>query len=421
LLLVSSDLLSTNYYVDSKFGSDLNVGLSHSAPFQTINRLKSQSFLPGDSILFKCGSRWREEFVIDFSGTLNDPIFIGSYGEGEKPIIIGSEKISANWERDDEKIWMTQLATKPKCIWLVINNEIQWGVEQQMYTALNNKYSYYWELGNLYVNFGESLPSEYASVEYSVREFGIIGGWYGESSNYVTIHNLEVRFTANANIRSVGGVGWKITSCKLHHSGNSDESDGQGIQYEGREGYFSNNIIYENGQHGIFLSSFGNTDVRNNIVENNIIHNNYHTSIDLMNDGGSHNSHINTIIRNNRIYNSKIFNGKEIGIQALGYNNGWIKNVVINHNLIYHMKGIGISIMNNSDSIFIHNNTIFDTESACINIDNSNSYVELLNNIGCNNEYYAVIFIHNPTNKRINNNVWFTEKLPSVSKPNISL
>ena len=192
LLLLSSNLLSTNYYVDSKFGNDLNTGLSSSDPFQTIKRVRSLSLIPGDSILFKCGSKWREEFVIDFSGTLNDPIYIGSYGYGNKPLIMGSEKVSSIWERIDKDIWMAEITSKPKCIWLINNNEIHWGIEEQHLRYLKNKFSYFWEPGKLYVNFGESMPSDYDSIEYSVREFGIIGGWYGETGNYVTFDNLEI-------------------------------------------------------------------------------------------------------------------------------------------------------------------------------------------------------------------------------------
>ncbi len=45
---------NTTYYVDASLGSDANDGLTESGAWQTISRVNSGGFLPGDQILFKC-------------------------------------------------------------------------------------------------------------------------------------------------------------------------------------------------------------------------------------------------------------------------------------------------------------------------------------------------------------------------------
>ena len=128
-----------------------------------------------------------------------------------------------------------------------------------------------------------------------------------------------------------------------------------------------------------------------------------------MNDGGGENSLSNVTIRKNRIFDTNDFIGNEIGIQTLGYGEGTVKNIEIHHNILYNIIGIGISVMQNSDSIYVHNNAIVNTSSACININNADLYSEVINNISQNSNYYAVGFLHSKENKFIDNNIWYSE------------
>ena len=51
LCLLISLSNATVYYVDSELGSDLNTGTSAEQPWQTLVKINSTTFLPGDSIL----------------------------------------------------------------------------------------------------------------------------------------------------------------------------------------------------------------------------------------------------------------------------------------------------------------------------------------------------------------------------------
>jgi len=77
------------YYISSSQGNDLNNGLSVQSPFQSIEKLNSMQFNPGDSIYFKSGDYWEGMFWLNGSGTFTQPIVVDVYGGNNRPIING--------------------------------------------------------------------------------------------------------------------------------------------------------------------------------------------------------------------------------------------------------------------------------------------------------------------------------------------
>jgi len=83
---------ATTYYVSESSGDDSWTGRApspaggRSGPWKTLGQA-STHYDPGDRILLKCGDTWNEELHPLGSGTPTDPIVIGSYGTGNKPII----------------------------------------------------------------------------------------------------------------------------------------------------------------------------------------------------------------------------------------------------------------------------------------------------------------------------------------------
>jgi hypothetical protein len=79
------------YYVSQSSGDDARDGQAAApqgtrGPWKTLARA-SVEYIPGDRILLKCGDTWDEELRPRGSGTPSQPITIGSYGEGGKPVI----------------------------------------------------------------------------------------------------------------------------------------------------------------------------------------------------------------------------------------------------------------------------------------------------------------------------------------------
>jgi hypothetical protein len=110
LALSLHTVLATNYYV-SPTGSDANNGTSEATAWQTIDRVNQSAFTfqPGDKILFQRGGTFRGELILGVSGTPAQPVTVGAYGNGNKPVIKGSVLVSG-WSNYQGNIWMADVA-----------------------------------------------------------------------------------------------------------------------------------------------------------------------------------------------------------------------------------------------------------------------------------------------------------------------
>lgn len=94
----------STYYIDNVNGNDNFGGLSAVQPKKNY---KSINIIPGDTVLFRRGSFYREKLEIAM-GTDVDPITYGAYGEGEAPTFCGSTDVSdpSDWvETETENVW----------------------------------------------------------------------------------------------------------------------------------------------------------------------------------------------------------------------------------------------------------------------------------------------------------------------------
>ncbi len=86
-VLANVALGQATYYVRNG-GDDAKDGRSDRTAFATLSRIHSVSLTPGDSVLFKRGSRWCETLnIANASGTKQKPIVYGAYGTGDLPVI----------------------------------------------------------------------------------------------------------------------------------------------------------------------------------------------------------------------------------------------------------------------------------------------------------------------------------------------
>jgi len=108
LIIISIFLLgnakSQVYYVSSSLGNDQNDGLSIQSPFQSIEKLNSMVFSPGDSINFKSGDYWEGMFWLKGSGVSNNSIVVDIYGGVGKATINGNGYQSCILIYNDEYI-----------------------------------------------------------------------------------------------------------------------------------------------------------------------------------------------------------------------------------------------------------------------------------------------------------------------------
>jgi parallel beta-helix repeat protein len=81
--------LNTTYYVDATGGADSNAGTSQAAPWKTLAKVNATTFSQGDKILLRAGQQWVEQLKPKGSGVSGNPITIGAYGDGPRPIVDG--------------------------------------------------------------------------------------------------------------------------------------------------------------------------------------------------------------------------------------------------------------------------------------------------------------------------------------------
>ncbi len=77
-------------YFVSPSGNDLNNGTSSSTPWQTIQKVNAQNFVPGDQVLFEGGKVFTGNLTVNCSGVSGSYIKFASYGAGKAYINGGS-------------------------------------------------------------------------------------------------------------------------------------------------------------------------------------------------------------------------------------------------------------------------------------------------------------------------------------------
>lgn len=93
---------SKTSYVSNE-GNDLAAGTEESTAWESLSRVNSEHFIPGDKILFRRGDEWKDQTLFpQGNGSEGSYIKIGSYGSGEIP------KISTNGKAQDALCFYNQ-------------------------------------------------------------------------------------------------------------------------------------------------------------------------------------------------------------------------------------------------------------------------------------------------------------------------
>ena len=403
----------TTFYVDATNGSDANSGQVITAAWKTIDKVNQQSFVSGDSILFRKGEIWsgKRLYIESISATQNNNVVFGAYGIGAKPIISSVVPQSHNWVSASGNIWKATDPPTDNPERMLIN-----GIERlraNIYNELDGN-TYYWlfdTIGDLYI-YSVANPNSFL-IEYStdfplivgaanhvtIRDIDIQGGWTGiyintESKN-INLYNLEIgRYCREGVVISSGSSNATeypqnivIQNCLFDShfefdysaSGTYPESSDRGSS----DGYRANvlnvgvlqNCIFKNWGHASI--SLGGVN-----VSNISIHDNYLSSPDICYGGrmavedGAYNNElfnnqiINTSVQSqlggqNNHYHHNIFSGTkdtplkptivDAGVEMQAYDNTDIVGNIFENNIFLDIEGPAFRISGNNESN-IHNN-----------------------------------------------------------------
>ena len=118
LLILAGALLATavpvtgapprTFHVDAAQGDDARDGLAPDKAWRSLSKVNRAPLAPGDRVLFRRGQTWRGQ-LIPQSGDASGVITYGAFGEGEKPVLLGSVAAdrTEDWLPAGEGIWTT--------------------------------------------------------------------------------------------------------------------------------------------------------------------------------------------------------------------------------------------------------------------------------------------------------------------------
>jgi len=78
-----------DYYFDSRRGDNSNSGTSPEKAWKDFARINDKSLLPGDRLLLRRGSHFKQQLRLSAVGTARRPIEITAYGDGPRPVVEG--------------------------------------------------------------------------------------------------------------------------------------------------------------------------------------------------------------------------------------------------------------------------------------------------------------------------------------------
>ncbi len=119
LLPVGSALaVGTSYYVNCAAATNGNG--TAASPWNNLTTVNSQTFAPGDSLLFNRGTTCTGSFVFSSSGTSTNRITIDAYGTGALPAIDGTGQNRAVKLLDTSYVTMQNVEVKNSSVWGIL-------------------------------------------------------------------------------------------------------------------------------------------------------------------------------------------------------------------------------------------------------------------------------------------------------------
>lgn len=358
--------------------------------------------------------------TIPSAGTSSLYIVFSNYGTGTNPQFLGSKQ-ATGWTNYSGNIWVSSTTLSdpsygapkngstygtgynwPGGSWFVDGSgNVTWGhQEKDSINQLASEYDWTWSAGNVYIYSPTNPTTRYAAMEVSQIQNGIV--W--NNKNYLTINGIDLHYQQNAgttaNYPPTNSDGLIIRNCTIGYIGIKGGA-ACGIQSRYSDAIIQNNIIHDCGRRSISLNDGGATGypilTQNVLIDGNVLYNGNHTTGVDISEGVSGSVTRAIEISNNTIYDSPtmITTGTEgfptnlIFVSEQSYYNsggGTVSNVKIHNNILKYVSLRAIHI-DNVDSCYIYNNTIYGTNSLItsygygMEFDNSKCHATVENNI----------------------------------------
>ena len=357
--------MQNTYYVDSANGRNSSDGLLPEKAWRTIEKVNSAKFSPGDSVLFKRDGVWREQ-LIPQSGDETGHITYGAYGEGNKPLLLGSvtRNKASDWNHEGGNIWATVRVTLTDNDLLsvdvgnlILDNEESVGIKVWNEEDLDSQGEFWYDEDNLVLKiYSEINPAvHYSDIECALRRHIIDEG----GKNHVIYENLDLRY---GGAHGIGGGNTHhiiVRDCDLSYIGGGDQSGGD------RTVRFGNGIEFWGNAH-------------DNLVERCRLWEIYDAA--LTNQGSRDNSQINIRYRNNIIWNCEYSfeywnRGEESTTRDIYFENNTCVNAGYGwgHDQRSDPNGRHLMFYHNTaktSSFYVRNNIFYEATESCLRLGN---------------------------------------------------
>jgi hypothetical protein len=411
--LVSASF-GADYYLSNE-GNDENSGVSPDEAWQTIDQLNDVVLGPGDVVHFRAGDTWRGPMLtVNQSGELGNPILFTSYGEGEKPRLLGSLRESLWIRTENSNIWESageySATSRAAQIFLrSVEGNIIWGdfTFSDDMSDLNGNLKWLFANNKVYVYYSGDLNEDFEYVEIPQLANAV----QINHQDYLAFRNLEIAYTTLSGIRDayppLNQKGLEVRNSHIHHIGYKGSDAAYGIYVSHSDAYYGYNEIHDCGRRSLSLSildgNFGNGKMSNVVIENNHFHHGWHTTgLDMIIGSGDR---VDSVVVRNNFFEGSLAIDLSNGLNAENSNHifisnkaggtegdsAYIGNVYIYNNIFTHLHGKAIAFEWVEDT-YIYNNTFYGLNptipnyQSVISLSRTSRNIDIKNNIIYNND-----------------------------------
>ncbi len=344
------------YYIDAQNGNDANDGKTPQTAWKTVKRVNDLTISIGNKFLFHTDQKWHGQLEIKDSGTVENPIVIGSYGDGKKPIIsavgvqkiqrwyayngIGNDGLSAHFKEpvpDHANTWLAVILDSHPYRVKVDGKEIL-GAFDSTELGSNTKWSYNREAaGTVFYYYGDNRPDKietnlyttplyihdnaYINIKNITLKGGYVAGLFIEEADNITIKNITVGEMSKQGIY-VKAEGSSVKNITIDSS-IIDSKYTLDYSFTGIKEANGRTTTSRGAPEGIMFWG----GVQDSIIKNNIIKNWTHANINFSADNGEE-------LKNNKVFDNNITApdiayGGRIGVDGENaYGNRFYNNII---------------------------------------------------------------------------------------------
>ncbi|HPD16368.1 MAG TPA: hypothetical protein PLE19_15550 [Planctomycetota bacterium] len=225
-------MAAQSFHVDATRGRDGQDGLTPETAWQSLEKVNAAPLRAGDRVLFRRGETWRGQLV-PRSGDATGPVTYAAYGEGPKPLLLGSVAMNApdDWRDQGGGIWATA-TIRPDVGNLIFDGGKATGVKKWSEKDLTQEGDFLYDRASSRVKLRAAAnpATLHKSIELALTRHIIDQSGKG----YITYEGLDLRYGAAHGIGGGGTRNIIVRDCDLSYIGGGHQftrPDGHPVRY----------------------------------------------------------------------------------------------------------------------------------------------------------------------------------------------